>query len=497
MRGENPFQIRMGDPPPFKPGEPPPGHQIPGHLAATSSVGGSHGVPKQMRTFAQILADEKEKRNILEIKLIRKFVVNEGNQSKAEYLSLEKIGELMFDVLKLKADDCERVAIVTNRYDTKEVMLKHGVDPTPYLTSEPFIFYDHEVTVRRQSSKSVQVTFKDVPLCIPDEEIINLCRSYGEPVNNEVIYKPSDLTRGVPGSTRFVEMKLQPGKQFENYYWMEGPLDEDQGGRITVLHPNQIMQCSHCLRRADSFPGGGKGKLCKEKKTRRGEISDYMRHLKLHHKYTSLKMKFRAEFPQLNSHILHNDGFGHMKEALEEEQDITGEEIGDLAKPEDKEMILLLKNQLSEANLAREQQVHEIAKLKASISKQEESLLVGMNKSNSGQINIRSDNFLYDEDSDTLKVLDSEALDKELELYCTASEKGKEKKILEMRRRVLSQVKGIERQKRGRDSSVCSVRSIYSGVGTVRRRSETENDDENSSKNPKLQAQSFLPTKKH
>jgi hypothetical protein len=134
---------------------------------------------------------------------------------------------------------------------------------------------------------------------------------------------------------------------------------------------------------------------------------------------------------------------------------------------------------------------------KASISKQEESLLVGMNKSNSGQINIRSDNFLYDEDSDTLKVLDSEALDKELELYCTASEKGKEKKILEMRRRVLSQVKGIERQKRGRDSSVCSVRSIYSGVGTVRRRSETENDDENSSKNPKLQAQSFLPTKKH
>ena len=50
--------------------------------------------------------------------------------------------------------------------------------------------------------------------------------------------------------------------------------------------------------------------------------------------------------------------------------------------------------------------------------------------------------------------------------------------------------------KRGGNSSVCSVRSIYSGVGTVRRRSETEDEVENVSKNPKLQPQSFLPTKK-
>ena len=391
-------------------------------------MGGSHSGPKQMRTFAQILADEKEKRNILEIKLTKMFVGNEGAQIKPESLSLEKIGELMFDVIKLKASECERVAIVTNRYDTKEVMLKPGVDPTPYLTTDPIIFYDHEVIVRRQSSKSVQVTFKDVPLCIPDEEIINLCKSYGEPVKNEVVYKPSELTRGVPGSTRFVEMKILPGKQFENFYWMEGPLDEDQGGRITVLHPGQIMQCSHCLRRADGCPGGGKGRLCKEKRTKRGEIADYMRHLKLHHNYTSLKMQFREEFPQLNSNIPHNDGFGHMKEASDEDQEsVVGEDrVDGNGKPEDKDRILLLQSQLSESNLAREQQVHEIAKLKASISRQDESMLVGMNKSNSGQIKIRSDIFIYDEDSYTLKVLDDGILEKELELHCTASEKGRE-----------------------------------------------------------------------
>ena len=126
-------------------------------------------------------------------------------------------------------------------------------------------------------------------------------KCYGEAVNKEVIYKASKITRGVPGSTRFVDMIFLPGKQFENFYWMEGPLDGDQGGRITVLHQGQVMQCSHCLRRADSCPGGGKGKYCKEKGTRRGEIADYMRHLKVHHKYTSLKMKFREEFPQLNT----------------------------------------------------------------------------------------------------------------------------------------------------------------------------------------------------
>lgn len=61
---------------------------------------------------------------------------------------------------------------------------------------------------------------------------------------------------------------------------------------------------------------------------------------------------------------------------------------------------------------------------------------------------------------------------------------------------MLSQVKGIERAKRGRNSSVCSVRSVYSGVGTVRSRSESDDDEEHSSKTPRLLPQSYLPTKK-
>ena len=133
-----------------------------------------------------------------------------------------------------------------------------------------------------------RVTFKNVPFNIPDEEIIHLCQVYGDPVNNAVKYeKPNSNTRGIPGSTMFVEMKITQGKQFENYYWMEGPLSGDQGCRITELHTGQLQQCSHCLRREDLCPGGGNGRACKSLKTQRGKISDYMKYLRERHGYIS------------------------------------------------------------------------------------------------------------------------------------------------------------------------------------------------------------------
>ena len=139
----------MGEPPPPKPGEPPPVHHHSHvHPAVTPREGDGQGATKHMRSFAQILADEAENRNILEIKLIKKSS-GDSTIPRPENLSLEKVGELMFDVLKIKAEDCIRVALITNRYDTKEVMLKPGVDPTPYLTTEPLTFHEHEVIVRR------------------------------------------------------------------------------------------------------------------------------------------------------------------------------------------------------------------------------------------------------------------------------------------------------------------------------------------------------------
>ena len=54
-------------------------------ITATSKAGGS----KQMRTFAEILADEKANRNILEIKLTKINKPGLSSENKVENLSLE------------------------------------------------------------------------------------------------------------------------------------------------------------------------------------------------------------------------------------------------------------------------------------------------------------------------------------------------------------------------------------------------------------------------
>ena len=250
-------------------GGPPPGG---GHVeqgdrqvdnAATSTqVEGSQGEMKKMRGFQQILAEEKENRNILEIKVRgQRVIAEDGTEGRAKGLTIDEVSVLIFDVLKIDPDDCRGVALVTSRYDTKEVKLKSEVNPSKYLTSVPIHFKDHEITVSKQTTNVTKVTFKNFPFNIPDEEIINLCPCYGKPINNLVRYdKPSRLTNGFGGSTRHVDMELLPGKQFENFYWLEGPLEADLGCRITVLHNGQVQQCIPCLRRAASCPGAGLGK---------------------------------------------------------------------------------------------------------------------------------------------------------------------------------------------------------------------------------------------
>ena len=70
-----------------------------------------------------------------------------------------------------------------------------------------------------------------------------------------------------------------------------------------------------------------------------------------------------------------------MKEGAGDDLAGINAEIGGITgnTSEDRYIILSLQKQISEANLAREQQVHEIARLKASISNQEESMKVDMN----------------------------------------------------------------------------------------------------------------------
>ena len=89
-----------------------------------------------MRTFAEIMADQKMNRNILEVILKKKRTPdNAGNVLTPKNLNYDDMGTFLFEILKIKADDCMRFNYSLARWDTREVMFKPGVDISPYLGS--------------------------------------------------------------------------------------------------------------------------------------------------------------------------------------------------------------------------------------------------------------------------------------------------------------------------------------------------------------------------
>ena len=256
----------------------------------------------KMRSFEEIIADASANRNILEIHL--KKNLNEENPSiKPANLTFDQIGELLFDLLKIKSEDCLRFNFSSYRYDRREVTMKPNVDISPYIKTVSD-FYGHTVTTSRQSSNILRVSFRNVPLNVPDEEIIHLCGFYGTPINNRVEYEKLTNSKcaGLIGSTRFVDMKMNQGASFMNYYWMEGPLPGDQGCRITVLHSGQDRQCAHCLKTMSSgCPGQGQGRVCKSLGTIKTRIIDYMSEINKINGYDSLKSAYLRKFPSLHN----------------------------------------------------------------------------------------------------------------------------------------------------------------------------------------------------
>ena len=190
------------------------GGQPPGGLLYSQAASGTprsyQPDAENVRSYAQIIQDEKTNRNILEIKLRKITKDVDGATIKPRNLTQEDISELFFDTLQIDPKECLGIAIFTSRYDSKEIKIRPGVDVTKYLTTTPIIFKEHEIQVKKQLANVTRVTFRNVPFSIPDEELLHLCGTYGEPVDNKVMYeKPTFATRGVCGATRFVNVKMK------------------------------------------------------------------------------------------------------------------------------------------------------------------------------------------------------------------------------------------------------------------------------------------------
>lgn len=323
-------------------------------LPATSDWAGGRGVncdaPKKLRSFEEIIADAKCNRNILEINLKKNTV----DDQKPPNLTFDQIGELLFDRLKINSDDCLRFNFSSHRYDTREVFLKPNIDLSPYIT-EIDDFYGHSITTKRQSSKITRVSFRNVPLNVPDEEIIHLCSYYGKPVNNQVEYEKIVNKWGTfQGSTRFVDMEISPGSRFMNYYWLEGPLPGDRGCRITVLHSGQERQCSHCLRTmSNGCPGQGQGKVCKLQGTPMGRMTEYMLFISKKLGYESLKNKHLKSYPVLGGNGP-SDAMDKHDDEADEDEEANDSDINSL-----KQKLVTVEKELEETRHASDQRLHQ------------------------------------------------------------------------------------------------------------------------------------------
>ena len=182
-----------------------------------------------MRSFIQILEDEKKNRNILEINMTKIF---SDPNNKPKGLTFDDLGELIFDVMQIKPEECLSFDYNTGRYDSRQIKFKPDVSIDKYVSKDPITFKDHLISTRKQLNNITRVTFRNVPLNVPDEEIINLCLCYGTPIDNKVSYEvlTNAKNRGQTGSTRYVDMEFEKDMIMENYYWMEGPMEGTRGG---------------------------------------------------------------------------------------------------------------------------------------------------------------------------------------------------------------------------------------------------------------------------
>ena len=241
-------------------------------------------------------------------------------------------------------------------------------------------------------------------------------------------------------------------------------MENDRGCRITVLHNGQLQQCSHCLRRRDSCPGGGVGKLCETRGTAKGLIGDYMKHLKLHHNYSSLKMKYQQEeFPLLSSTKQLGDGFGHMVEKEEDDEPVQANADETNILESQKVRITELEAQLSDQN-----------ELRQNLTETKARLEVLKNEKMAKTCLLPQDFFEYNDTTDEVKVIDEIEFDKFIEEKCTGGQNRESRKDI-IRNKLLDQVKQTERRKRG--LSVSSVASFAWSDSSSRRRARSDDSD--------------------
>ena len=163
----------------------------------------------------------------------------------------------------------------------------------------------------------------------------------------------------------------------------------------------------------------------------------------------------QQEYPLLTCPRQLGDGFGHMVENQEVEDEMMENNAEQIDEKDAR--IAQLETQLSDQNLLKQQ----LTEAKARLHIARTSVMIPQHF------------FEYIEGTDDVKTIDEAGFDNFIDTNCKAT-KDREKKKLELKNKLLDQVRQVERRKRG--LSISSMGSISASESSNRVRQRSEED---------------------
>ena len=269
---------------------------------AKAATGTSRTRSAEEQVYLNLLKDSRANPKVLKIKLDK--LQQEGENGSNTTLDQKSWGDLIFQQIGVEPIDIEGVDLesegplvgvikLTDQANTDSHKGKHGL-------AKGFNF---KVTAAEE--EETEITFKGIPLTVPDIELVHLIKSYGGKFSDEKV-KHSPVTISTSNgevkveskisSTRTVRALLPAGRTLRSYYWLQGTLPGDPLRRVVVEIKGRraSRQCANCLMstqdRPTPCPFNGKSSVCKKHNIAgRTSVHKYLKFLKEVDKYESLR----------------------------------------------------------------------------------------------------------------------------------------------------------------------------------------------------------------
>ena len=248
--------------------------------------------------YKALAVKAREHPRILSIKLQRPPA---SSKEPEKALSQADWGELLFNSCGIDPADIKGVDYQAGGALNCEVMLTDNANLANYV-GKSGNFKNYTFNSLGPAESEVLITFKGVPLEVPDVEIIWLLKTYGyKPSEDGVFHSPIPVISPDPevscrasvSSTRSIRATPPASRRLRGFYFWAGLQEADTPRRVTVEHKGRgPRQCPHCLKTAfDTFPCpfNAKGSACKRHGAKRTSLAQYSKVLREQAGYQTLR----------------------------------------------------------------------------------------------------------------------------------------------------------------------------------------------------------------